>query len=329
VSSLPDRTRIRFPDISARAYEHPADRAALVALRKLSGFDTLLRKLFSLITERSLRLAVLASCVRLSEQQFPDVYNMVKDGAYTLDMATVPEVYVMQDPAVNAMAVGMDQPFIVITTGLINLMDPEELRAVIGHELGHIQSGHAVYTTMMFLLIALAARLSFFPIGAVGLGVIVIGLQEWSRKSELSGDRAGLLVSQDAAAVKRVTMKLAGGAYLGEMNPDAFREQARDYDASPELRDSILKLLSLLGNSHPYAVVRFAEIDRWASSGEYERILRGEYPRRSEDTSASVTEEVRNAAKSYQDSWSRSEDKLAGMFGRIFGGSGSGSGSDG
>jgi Zn-dependent protease with chaperone function len=323
VTSVPDRSRIRFPGISARAYEHPADRAALVALRKLSGFDTLLRKLFALIPERSLRLSVLASCVKLSPVQFPDVYNMVLDGAATLDMENVPEVYVMQDPAVNAMAIGMDRPFVVITTGMINLMDPEELRAVIGHELGHIQSGHAVYTTMMYLLIAIATRISWFPIGAVGLGVIVLGLQEWSRKAELSGDRAGLLVSQDVSAARRALMKTAGGAYLGEMNPDAFREQAHDYDASPELRDSVLKLLSLLGNSHPYAVVRFAEIDHWAASGEYARILAGEYPRRADDGQASVTEEVRNAAKSYQESWNRSEDRLAGMFSKVFGGSSS------
>jgi hypothetical protein len=109
-------------------------------------------------------------------------------------------------------------------------------------------------------------------------------------------------------------MKLAGGPQLSELNPDAFREQAHEYDAVPDLRDSVLKLLQLQGNTHPFAVVRFAELDHWAMHGDYERIIGGDYLRRTTDRDASVGEEVRNAAKSYQDSWSRSEDPLAGIL---------------
>ena len=99
-------------------------------------------------------------------------------------------------------------------------------------------------------------------------------------------------------------MKLAGGPYLSELNPDAFREQAHEYDAVPDLRDSILKLLQLQGNTHPFAVVRFAELDRWATDGSYESILAGDYPRRDTDRDASFTDEMRNAANSYRESWS-------------------------
>ena len=109
-------------------------------------------------------------------------------------------------------------------------------------------------------------------------------------------------------------MKLAGGPQLSELNPDAFREQAREYDAVPDLRDSILKLLQLQGNTHPFAVVRFAELDRWATNGEYEAILSGDYPRRETDKDAKFTDEARNAANSYRESWARSEDPLAGIF---------------
>jgi hypothetical protein len=105
-------------------------------------------------------------------------------------------------------------------------------------------------------------------------------------------------------------MKLAGGAQLSELNPDAFREQAQEYDAVPDLRDSILKLLQLQGQTHPFA----AELDYWATHGEYDRILGGDYPRRDNDGSASVGEEVKNAARAYQDSWSRSQDPLIGIF---------------
>ena len=313
MTSVPDRARVRLTGISSRAYEHPADRSALVALRKLSGFDTLLKRLFGLFNERAFRLTYLGSSVRVSERQFPHIHEMVRDGAYILDLPEVPECYVMQTPLVNAMALGRDKPFIVINTGMVELLDAEELRAVIGHELGHILSGHAVYRTMLVILLRLAARAAFLPI-ALALTAIIWGLEEWFRKSELSCDRAGLLAGQDLDASRRVLMKLAGGAQLSELNPDAFREQAHEYDAVPDLRDSVLKILQLQGTTHPFAVVRFAELDYWATHGEYERILNGDYPRREDDGSASVGEEVRNAAKSYQESWNRSQDPLIGIF---------------
>ena len=313
MTSVPDRARVRLTGISSRAYEHPADRSALVALRKLSGFDTLLKRLFGLFNERAFRLTYLAGSVRVSERQFPHIHEMVRDGAYILDLPEVPECYVMQTPLVNAMALGRDKPVIVINTGMVELLDAEELRAVIGHELGHILSGHAVYRTMLVILLRLAARAAFLPI-ALALTAIIWGLEEWFRKSELSCDRAGLLAGQDLDASRRVLMKLAGGAQLSELNPDAFREQAQEYDAVPDLRDSVLKILQLQGTTHPFAVVRFAELDYWATHGEYERILNGDYPRREDDGSASVGEEVRNAAKSYQESWNRSQDPLIGIF---------------
>src|SRR5271156_3561223 len=303
MTSVPDRARVRLTGISSRAYEHPADRSALVALRKLTGFDTLLKLLNGLFNERAMRRNFLASGVKVSERQFPHIHEMLRDGAYVLDMDTVPELFVTQTPLVNAMALGTNQPFIVLNSGLVDLLDAEELRAVIGHELGHVLSGHAVYRTMLYNLIGLAARIAWMPIGYIGLRAIIWGLEEWFRKSELSCDRAGLLAGQDVDAARRSLMKLAGGPQLSELNPDAFREQAHEYDAVPDLRDSILKIMQLQGNTHPFAVVRFAELDYWATHGEYERILGGDYPRREDDSSASVGEEMRNAAKSYQDSW--------------------------
>jgi Zn-dependent protease with chaperone function len=313
MTSVPDRARVRLTQISSRAYEHPADRSALVALRKLTGFDTLLKLLNGLFNERAMRLNFLASGVKVSERQFPHIHEMLRDGAYVLDMDVVPELFVTQTPLVNAMALGTNNPFIVLNTGVVDLMDAEELRFIIGHELGHVLSGHAVYRTMLYNLILLAQRIAWMPIGYIGLRAIIWGLEEWYRKSELSCDRAGLLAGQDIDAARRALMKTAGGSRLAEMNADAFHEQAHEYDAVPDLRDSLLKLLQLQGMTHPFAVVRFAELDHWATSGEYERILAGDYPRRDTDRTASVGEEIRAAAKAYQDSWSRSEDPLIGM----------------
>ena len=223
MTNAPDRSRVRLPGISSRAYEHPADRSALVALRKLTGFDVLLRRLASLFSDRSLRLMFLASGVKASQEQFPQLYQTMLDGCYILDLPNVPEVFVIQDPKVNAMALGTDKPFIVVTTGLLDLMDAEETRFVVGHELGHVLSGHAVYRTMLYHLILLAARIAWMPLGYIGLRAIIWGLEEWYRKSELSCDRAGLLAGQDLSAGRRVrvivpsftSLRLSGQAMEG------------------------------------------------------------------------------------------------------------------
>ncbi|MEV0401007.1 M48 family metallopeptidase [Actinoallomurus sp. NPDC050550] len=311
-SNTPDRSRTRFPGISSRAYEHPADRSALVALRSLSGFDTVLRRLAGLFSERAIRLMFLGGTVRASESQYRHLYDIMRDSAYILDLPEVPELYVTQDPTPNAMTIGVDNPFIVVNTGLIDLLDDEELRFVVGHEVGHVLSGHAVYRTMAMILTNLGARIAWLPLGNIAIAAILMGLNEWQRKSELSADRAGLLAGQDVEAAKRALMKLAGGARLSEMDAESFLEQAREYDAAGDVRDGLLKFLNLLNRSHPYAVIRFAELDRWARDGEYARVLGGDYERRADDSSASISEEIKNAAKAYQESWSRSADPFIG-----------------
>lgn len=318
--TTPDRARIRLRDISSRAYEHPADRGALVALRSLRGFDDLFKRLSGLFNERALRLMFLASAVRVDERQFPDVHDYVRDAAYILDLDRVPELYIQMNPQPNAMAIGSDRPFIVMTTGLFDLLDAEEQRFVVGHEVGHILSGHAVYRTMLLALVRLAARVAWIPLGYVGLRAIVAALEEWHRKSELSCDRAGLLAAQDPEAAKRALMKMAGGSRLAEMNVDAFLEQAREYDAAEDVRDGFLKLLITQGHTHPFAVVRLAELDRWIKDGDYRRILDGDYPRRDTDADARIGEEARSAAQSYREAWERTADPLVGTLRDVVGG---------
>lgn len=228
---VPSRQRTRFPGISSRAYEHPADRSALVALRRLSGFDTVFKALSGLLPERSLRLLFLSDSVRVSDQQFVHLDAMLRDACHILDLEKVPPMYVNQDPQPNAMCIGLDEPIIVVTTGLVELLDEEEMRAVIGHEVGHALSGHSVYRTILLFLTNLALRVAWIPLGNIAIMAIVTGLREWFRKSELSADRAGLLVGQDLKASMRGLMKIAGGNHLHEMNVDAFLAQAEEYEA--------------------------------------------------------------------------------------------------
>lgn len=319
---LPSRTRKRFPGISTRAWEHPADRSALVALRRLSGFDEILKKLAGLVPERAVRLTFLATAVRASERQFPELYDLVRDAAYTLDLEEVPALYVTQDPQVNAYCIGMDTPVIVLTTGLVDLLDHEELRAVVGHEVAHAMSGHAVYRMIMLILTNVATRIAWIPLGNVAILAIITGLKEWFRKSEVSCDRAGLLVGQDLQASLRGLMKLAGGHHLAEMNIDAFLEQAEEYDKAGDVRDGVLKLLQVLPQSHPFAVVRAAQLKKWAEGEEYRSIMAGAYPRREDDGNTSVQDQFKAGADSYAQSMKETKDPLVGLIRDIAGGAG-------
>lgn len=319
---VPSRQRRRFPGISSRAYEHPADRSALVALRKLSGFDTVFKALSGLLPERSLRLLFLSDSVRVSERQFAHLHDMLLDACYILDLEKVPPMYVTQDPQPNAMCIGLDEPVIVFTTGLVELLDEEEMRAVVGHEVGHALSGHSVYRTVLLFLTTLALKVAWIPLGNLAVMALVTALREWFRKSELSADRAGLLVGQDLRASMRGLMKLAGGNHLHEMNVDAFLEQAEEYDAGGDLRDSVLKILNVLPRSHPFATIRAAELKRWAESRDHQRLMDGHYPRRSEDKDASVGDSFRESAASYKSDVKGSKDPLMKLVTDLAGGAG-------
>ncbi|MEU7640991.1 MULTISPECIES: M48 family metallopeptidase [unclassified Streptomyces] len=321
-ANVPSRNRKRFPGISSRSYEHPADRSALVALRKLSGFDTVFKTLSGLLPERSLRLLFLSDSVRVGDQQFAHLHAMLRDACYVLDLEKVPPMYVNQDPQPNAMCIGLDEPIIVVTTGLVELLDEEEMRAVIGHEVGHALSGHAVYRTILLFLTNLATKVAWIPLGNVAVMAIVTALREWFRKSELSADRAGLLVGQDLQASMRGLMKLAGGNHLHEMNVDAFLKQAEEYESGGDLRDSVLKILNVLPRSHPFTTVRAAELKKWAESRDYQRIMDGHYPRRDEDKDASVSDSFKDSAAHYAESVRTSKDPLMGLVRDIAGGAG-------
>jgi hypothetical protein len=163
---------------------------------------------------------------------------------------------------------------------------------------------------MLQHLLNLLGSVGFIPMGGLGLRALIAALREWQRKAELSGDRAGLLATQDLDAALRLHMKLAGGAHLDRIDVDGFLAQAADYEKAGDLRDGVLKLLNTEKTTHPFAVVRAAEINRWAGSDEYRDILAGDYARREDDHTASFTDNAREAGRTYKKRIDESTDPL-------------------
>src|SRR5687767_7393767 len=277
--------------ISPTAWEHPADRAALQTLRAIPGFDEVVRKIASFFGERGIRHLFAGNAVRVGPRQRPKLYALYGEVLETMDWPAGNELYVTQTPAVNAMAVGFERPFIVINSGLLGLLDREEQRTILGHELGHIMSGHTTYTTIALILLTIGLRNLPFLAG-VALLPIELALFEWYRKSELSSDRAGLLSVQDPNAAMMTELKLAGGkpkalsegledpnVETDEINLDEFLVQADEYETGGNAIDSVFKFLNVAFRTHPFHTVRVAELHRWVRSGEYFRVIEGDYPR--------------------------------------------------
>lgn len=300
----------QLPDISPRTWEHPADRAAFAALTQVPGLNDVVKFFLSMTGERSLRLLFLASAVRVNERQFPKLDALMAEACRVLDVADRPEFFVTQNPMLNAGAVGVKRPFVTMNSSMLDTLSEEELLAVIGHELAHVLSGHALYNTLLWFLLS-AQRFGIrIPVAQIVLFGVIMALLEWSRKGELTADRAGLLVVQNPEVSTTTLMKLAGGKHLEEMSLEEFSKQAEEYDAGGDVLDGIYKVLNLLGQTHPFPSLRLKALTEWTADGSYERILSGSYIRRNEEEE-NVAEDLSEASRQYREDLKKSRDPFA------------------
>ncbi len=294
--------------IDPRSWEHPADEAALAALRGVRGLDEVTRFVFGNTSEESIRLIHLASSVRVTQNQFPRVHQMLDRTVDVFDWPYRPEVFVTQSPFFNAGAYGVDKPFIVLNSSIVGRLDDLELACVLAHEMGHIMSGHAVYKTLLWMLLNLSSKL--VPAGELIVMPIIAALREWDRRSELSADRAGLLATQIQDPNYSVLMKMAGGDDLSQLNMNDFFAQAQEYEDRKGLLDGVHKLLNTLGESHPFPVIRLQELRSWAVSGQYQAILDGNYLKRGfhkED----AAEELKQGFEFYKSEFEKLDDPVS------------------
>lgn len=286
----------RLIGISPKAYEHPADRAATAALSQIPYLDKVIRKLFALGLERAYRQRLLGNGIEIGPNQLPGLWNGCLECLETLDIPTAHPLYLLQTPEVNAMAFGVDQPIIILQSGLVSILEPDELKSVIAHEVGHIHSQHLLYTTVLILLLNIGSL--GLPLGNLPLIAIRLALLEWFRAAELSCDRAATLVVRDPRIFCRTLMKLAGGSVPG-LNVDAFIQQASRYESWEDSFDRGLRFFDEITTTHPNAVRRVSELTRWIQSGAYDRIITGDFVRRGHEPPP--TAEFERAVRFYSD----------------------------
>ena len=191
------------------------------------------------------------------------------------------DLYVTDTVIANAMAIGSQNPIVVVGSPLLGRLGPGEQRALLAHEVAHILSDHVLYNTALQILLRAGGNIPF-PLAIPAAAVRAV-LLEWSRAAELSCDRAQALVVRDPTIVCRGLMALAGGMHSDRLNFDAFLAQAREYEDWDDPSDRVRRFFYEINATHPYAVRRVSEVMRWVQSGEYDRIQRGEYIRRGEE----------------------------------------------
>jgi Zn-dependent protease with chaperone function len=292
--TLPDSVE-PYPNISAKAYEHPADRAATAALKAVPMLDPVVRKLIEWRYERALRQFYLGNSIKVGENQLSELWAAQNAVSRILDMPEVYDVYVTSPVPGLAQAIGSDEPMIVVDSELLQRLGRGEQRVVLAHELGHVLSDHVIYVTALNILLAVGDGLPFFL--GIPFRAVKAVLLEWYRATELSCDRAATLAVRDPQIVCRTLMVTAGAMRADDLNLDAFMTQAMEYETWDDPSDRVRRFFNEIGQTHTYAVRRVSEVMKWIQSGDYDRIVRGEY--RTRDQESDVREEAGDAMQFY------------------------------
>ena len=273
-------------------YEHELDKTALNTLEKIPGLPKLTKKFYELGFEKLIRIEYTGQYLSINKNNFPRVFDLYMQACSTLDIKDIPELYIKFDYSVNAMASGVEKPMIMLHSGAIDLLDDDELLFVLGHELGHIKSGHVLYQMLGSILVPLVSMgVQQFTLGFGGLVTegLSVPLYHWIRMAEFTCDRAGLLCCQKKEAALGVFMKWAGVPikyqtkdFEKEFVNQANRFQEQDYDSMDKFVKGIsqtysveylLQLGQLVPVSHPWTLLRAKRLLEWIDLGKYDEIL--------------------------------------------------------
>jgi len=261
-------------NLQTRDYEHPFDRAALDAVRNLPMIDSVVNFVMNWTVIKWKMVELCGSGFHVTDGSCPELFQLVRDTAKTLEIDHLPEIYTQWCYGINAYTTGYkDDTILMIYTGTVDLLPDSEIRYIVGHELGHIKSGHVIYHMMATYIAQIINEMGLLGKFAVP---IQLALFHWSRMSEFTSDRAGLLACQDLDAALSATMKMAGvpKRYFDTADPHVFVEQAREFlSRYGDTANTIIRKISILDDSHPWTVLRAAELIKWVESGEYDMIL--------------------------------------------------------
>lgn len=255
--------------------QHPEDKAAIIAMEKLPGFPQVMKIVLSEVYEKLAYGINMGSSLRLAQNQLPEYYNLLPPVCEKLGLREIPEFYLKQDPTPNAWTSGEQRVYITVTSGLMQLLTPEDVQTVLAHECGHILFKHVRYSM-------LAQTLSLAAEAIIGAGVLIAGLKplmcRWMRTAELSCDRAGLLWAGNLKKSVHVMACMAAGpmALIENFNHDIYLAQAEECEniLSANGVDGLLQKYTLWDMTHPFAASRAHHLMKFHQTTLYKNMAR-------------------------------------------------------
>ena len=254
-------------------YEHPFDKAALEKLERIPFLTTACEWITSNFVERIYNVQYTGSHLKVTKENYPKIYQYLEDACRILDLKKVPDLYISWDYSINACTIGAENPIIILNSGLIDLCKDDEIMFIIGHECGHIKSNHMLYHMMAGIINTI---IDSIPGGTLLAGGIQFALYYWNRMSDFTADRAGLLCCQNQDAMITSFIKMAGlpQSEFDNIKPETFIQQARDFKMLDyDGMNKAIKFLSIADESHPWTVMRSAELLKWIEDGEYNQFV--------------------------------------------------------
>ena len=282
-----------YPGISSEAFRHPLDLQAEQTLRNVPGFNLVASKFVEFIYERPQLVYLMGNSIQVGPRQYATIYGMFRECVRDLDIYPEPALFISQNPQVNSYAMGQEHPYIVVNTGLLDLLNEDEIKTVLAYELGHIKCGHTILIQMAKWVVSAASAIGemTFGLGNIVSNGLIVALYEWRRKAELSADRAALLVMENPRTVMTTMMKIAGGSsrFIDECSLEEFIKQSENYrNLDEDGLNQVYKALMYLGVdemfSHPFPVERIHFLQEWTNSIDYQDIRQGKYARVAVDT---------------------------------------------
>jgi Zn-dependent protease with chaperone function len=245
---------------SEHEYSYVLDRQTRAAFERMKPFELAVAAAVRVFKQVG-KSQMLGNAVRVSERQFPRIHAITMRCAETLHIRP-PQVYVVNNPHLNAATYGTNEDaFIMIHSALIDHYTDDELLTVIGHECGHIHNSHVVYLTALHYLATMAGMILRVPVQP-----IIVSLRAWTRRAEITCDRAGMLCGKDVKVAERALAKLALGSHklYEDFNLDAFLEQ---YD---EGKESVGRFMEVFA-THPWLPKRILAMRVFGESKFYQR----------------------------------------------------------
>jgi len=264
------RTAIKGLDVSTIL--HPEDKSTMDTLKKIPGFKTVVDKTVGSIMEKYAAIEYSAEGINVTPNCMPSIHRQVVEACRILDMKEVPDCSTDWFYNISSFSVGEKKKRIILQSGTVDLLTPDELNFLIGHEIGHMKCGHKTYHMLTEAIYAPMASSEF----EILMSLIKLPLLDWYRVSDFSADRIGLLCCQDINVALRTMIKMAGlpTKYYDQIHIESFIQQAREFNTQNNgLMDNIIKYLSINAACMPWLVLRASELLKWYNSGEYQKII--------------------------------------------------------